>query len=33
MGIDFSVYKRIDKNRARDDLGLDCSEKYVLCVA
>jgi glycosyltransferase involved in cell wall biosynthesis len=33
MGIDFSVYRRIDKNRARDDLGLDSSKKYVLCVA
>jgi glycosyltransferase involved in cell wall biosynthesis len=33
MGIDFSVYKRIDKNRARDDLGLDSNKKYVLCVA
>jgi glycosyltransferase involved in cell wall biosynthesis len=33
MGIDFSVYRKIDKNRARDDLGLDSSKKYVLCVA
>jgi glycosyltransferase involved in cell wall biosynthesis len=33
MGIDFSVYKRIDKKRARDDLGLDSNKKYVLCVA
>jgi len=33
MRIDFSVYRRIDKNRARDDLGLDSSKKYVLCVA
>jgi len=33
MGIDFSIYRRIDKNRARDDLGLDSSKKYVLCVA
>jgi glycosyltransferase involved in cell wall biosynthesis len=33
MGIDFSVYRRIDKNRARDDLGLDSNKKYVLCVA
>jgi len=32
MGIDFSVYRRIDKNRARDDLGLDSDKKYVLCV-
>jgi glycosyltransferase involved in cell wall biosynthesis len=33
MGIDFSTYRRIDKNRARDDLGLDSNKKYVLCVA
>jgi glycosyltransferase involved in cell wall biosynthesis len=33
MGIDFSVYKRIDKNRARDQLGLDPNKKYILCVA
>jgi glycosyltransferase involved in cell wall biosynthesis len=33
MGIDFSVYRKIDKNRARDDLGLDSNKKYVLCVA
>ena len=33
MGIDFSVYKKIDKNRARDDLGLDPDKKYVLCIA
>ena len=33
MGIDFSIYRRIDKNTARDDLGLDSSKKYVLCVA
>jgi glycosyltransferase involved in cell wall biosynthesis len=33
MGIDFSVYRKIDKNRARDNLGLDSSKKYVLCVA
>jgi glycosyltransferase involved in cell wall biosynthesis len=33
MGIDFSVYRRIDKNRARDDLGLDSNKKYILCVA
>jgi len=33
MGIDFSVYKRIDKNRARHDLGLDPNKKYILCVA
>jgi len=33
MGIDFSIYTRTDKNTARDDLGLDSSKKYVLCVA
>jgi phosphatidylinositol alpha-1,6-mannosyltransferase len=33
MGVDFSVYRRIDKNRARDELGLDPNKKYVLCVA
>ncbi|MGP8011917.1 MAG: glycosyltransferase family 4 protein [Halobacteriota archaeon] len=33
MGVDFSVYRRIDKNRARDDLGLDSDKKYVLSVA
>lgn len=33
MGIDFSVYRGIDKNGARADLGLDSSKKYVLCVA
>jgi|ERR1035437_211086 glycosyltransferase involved in cell wall biosynthesis len=33
MGIDFSVYKRIDKKRARDELGLDPTKKYILCVA
>jgi glycosyltransferase involved in cell wall biosynthesis len=33
MGIDFSVYRRIDKKRARDSLGLDSNKKYVLCVA
>ena len=33
MGIDFSVYRRIDKNRAREELGLDPNKKYVLCVA
>jgi glycosyltransferase involved in cell wall biosynthesis len=33
MGIDFSVYRRINKNGARDDLGLDSNKKYVLCVA
>jgi glycosyltransferase involved in cell wall biosynthesis len=33
MGIDFSVYTGIDKNQARDDLGLDPNKKYVLSVA
>ena len=33
MGIDFSVYRKIDKNIARYDLGLDSNKKYVLCVA
>jgi glycosyltransferase involved in cell wall biosynthesis len=33
MGIDFSVYRRMDKNKARDDLGLDSDKKYILSVA
>jgi glycosyltransferase involved in cell wall biosynthesis len=33
MGIDFSVYRKIDKNRARDNLSLDSNKKYILCVA
>jgi glycosyltransferase involved in cell wall biosynthesis len=33
MGVNFSTYRRIDKNRARDELGLDPNKKYVLCVA
>ena len=33
MGIDFSVYKRIDKEIARQDLGLSSTKKYVLSVA
>jgi glycosyltransferase involved in cell wall biosynthesis len=33
MGIDFSVYRKMDKNRARDELGLDPNKKYILCVA
>jgi glycosyltransferase involved in cell wall biosynthesis len=32
MGIDFSVYRKINKNKARDELGLDCNKKYVLFV-